>query len=64
MREQQIIKRVEESDYYLVHKDEKFAVTFTQQMQRLSNIILTDLKTDQDFESAFPILIVSFEEIA
>lgn len=33
-------------------------------MQKLSNIILTELKPDEDFECAFPMLIVNFEEIA
>lgn len=32
-------------------------------MQKLSNIIMTELKDDEEFESAFPILIVSFVEI-
>ncbi|CAD8082293.1 unnamed protein product [Paramecium sonneborni] len=64
MREQQIIKRVEESDYYLIHHDEKFAITFTQIMQKISTIILTELKDDQDFQEAFPMLIVSFVDLA
>ncbi|CAK88901.1 unnamed protein product (macronuclear) [Paramecium tetraurelia] len=64
MREQQIIKRVEESDYYLIHNDEKFAITFTQIMQKISTIILTELKDDQDFQEAFPMLIVSFVDLA
>ncbi|CAD8068758.1 unnamed protein product [Paramecium sonneborni] len=64
MREQQIIKRIDESDYYLIYNDRKFASAFNQMMQKLSNIIITDLKPDEDFQSAFPILAVSFEEEA
>ncbi|CAD8107545.1 unnamed protein product [Paramecium primaurelia] len=64
MREQKIIKRVEESDYYLIHNDEKFAITFVQIMQRISNIILTELQQDSNFQEAFPMLIVSFVDLA
>ncbi|CAK73639.1 unnamed protein product (macronuclear) [Paramecium tetraurelia] len=64
MREQQIIKRIDESDYYLIYNDHKFASALNQMMQKLSNIILADLKPDEDFQSAFPILAVSFEEEA
>lgn len=32
-------------------------------MQKLANIILSELKEDETFESAFPILSVSFVEI-
>ncbi|CAD8064742.1 unnamed protein product [Paramecium primaurelia] len=64
MREQQIIKRIDESDYYLIYNDNKFASAFNQMMQKLSNIIITDLKPDEDFQLAFPILAVSFEEEA
>ncbi|CAD8103672.1 unnamed protein product [Paramecium sonneborni] len=64
MREQQIIKRIDESDYYLIYNDRKFAATINQLMSKLSNVILTDLKPDEDFQSAFPILAVSFEEEA
>ncbi|CAD8089964.1 unnamed protein product [Paramecium sonneborni] len=64
MREQQIIKRIDESDYYIIYNDRKFATTFNQLMSKLANVILTDLKPDEDFQSAFPILAVSFEEEA
>lgn len=33
-------------------------------MQKLAGLILTELKNDEEFESAFPILCVSFLEIA
>ncbi|CAD8178652.1 unnamed protein product [Paramecium pentaurelia] len=64
MKEQKIIKRVEESDYYLIHNDEKFAITFVQLMQKISNIILTELQSDSNFQEAFPMLIVSFVDLA
>ncbi|CAD8100069.1 unnamed protein product [Paramecium sonneborni] len=64
MREQKIIKRVEESDYYLIHNDEKFAIQFVQLMQKISNIILTELQPDSNFQEAFPMLIVSFVDLA
>ncbi|CAK78521.1 unnamed protein product (macronuclear) [Paramecium tetraurelia] len=64
MKEQKIIKRVEESDYYLIHNDKKFAVTFVQLMQKISNIILTELQSDSNFQEAFPMLIVSFVDLA
>ncbi|CAD8177676.1 unnamed protein product [Paramecium pentaurelia] len=64
MREQQIIKRIDESDYYLIFNDRKFASTLNQMMSKLANVVLTELKPDEDFQSAFPILAVSFEEEA
>ncbi|CAK86814.1 unnamed protein product (macronuclear) [Paramecium tetraurelia] len=64
MREQQIIKRIDESDYYLIYNDRKFASTFNQMMSKLANLVLTELKPDEDFQNAFPILAVSFEEEA
>ena len=47
MREQAIVKKVEETDQYLIHHDERFAVGFIMQMKRLSEIILTELKDDE-----------------
>lgn len=33
-------------------------------MRRLTNLILTELKDDEEFESHFPILCVSFVDLA
>ncbi|KAM3132743.1 hypothetical protein pb186bvf_015171 [Paramecium bursaria] len=64
MKDREIIKRVEETDQYLVYNDEEFTYRFSQEMRRLTNLILTELKDDEEFESHFPILCVSFVDLA